>query len=159
HKDISTLQMDSHFLEIKNANNYGIMVDESKCNGIKNFLICFIFWSTIQNKPLAIMTHLKDIDRCDGKSVSQTVQKTIENAHIDIKKCLVWLTDNTAYMSGNQNGAIALFNKKTNSDIIRIGCGLYIMHIVYNNFEKATFGKLSSAIGFTQVAHHVIYAI
>lgn len=153
HKDISTLQMDSHLLEIKNADNYGIMVDESKRNGIKNFLICFMFWSTVQNKPLAMMTHLKDIDRCDGKSVSQAVQKTIENAHIDIKKCSVWLTDNTAYMSGNQNGAIALFNKETNSDVIRIGCGLHIMHIVYNNFEQATFGKLPSAIGFTRVAH------
>src|SRR6266542_3501975 len=96
HKDISTLQMDSHLLEIKNANNYGIMVDESKCNGIKSFLICFMFWSIIQNKPLAIMIHLKDIDSCDDRSVSQAVQKTIENAHIDIKKCSVWLRDNTA---------------------------------------------------------------
>jgi len=99
------------------------------------------------------MIHLKDIDSCDDRSVSQAVQKTIENAHIDIKKCSVWLRDNTAYMSGNQNGAIALFNKETNSDVIRIGCDLHIMHIVYNNFEQAAFGKLSSAIGFTQIAH------
>src|SRR5687768_3061098 len=103
-----------------------------------------MFWNTIQDKLLAIMTHLEHIDRCDGKSVSQAVQKAIKDVNIDIKKCSGWLTDNTAYMSGNQNGAIALFNKETNSDIMRIGCGLHIMHIVYNNFEKTAFGKLPS---------------
>ena len=66
------------------------MVNESKCNGIKNFLICFMFWSTVQNKSLAIIIHFKDINRCDGKSISQAIQKTIKNAHIDIKKCSVW---------------------------------------------------------------------
>lgn len=37
HKDILTLQMDSHLLKIKNANTYDIMMDELKCNGILNF--------------------------------------------------------------------------------------------------------------------------
>jgi len=65
--------MNLYLLKTKNANNYSIMVDESKHNRIKNFLIYFIFWNTIQNKLFAIMTHFKDINRCDSKSVSQAI--------------------------------------------------------------------------------------
>ncbi|CAG8615963.1 17792_t:CDS:2, partial [Funneliformis caledonium] len=51
------------------------------------------------NKPLAIMIYLKNIDKCNGKTVSQAIQKILENAYIDTKICSVWLIDNTAYMS------------------------------------------------------------
>ncbi|RIA81646.1 hypothetical protein C1645_836670 [Glomus cerebriforme] len=58
-----------------------------------------------------------------------------------------------SFMSDDHNGAIVLFNKMNESNSIRIGCGLHIMHIVFNNFEKVAFGKLSSTIGFTKIAH------
>ncbi|CAB4380068.1 unnamed protein product [Rhizophagus irregularis] len=153
HKDISQLYTNSIICEIQSVTNYGIMVNESKRGEIKNFLICFMFWNKTYNKPFATMTHLQNLDKCDGKSVAMAVQTTINNSSIDPKKCSVWLTDNTAYMSGDKNGAIVLFNRLTGSNSVRIGCGLHIMHIVFNNFENAAFGKLPSAIGFTKVAH------
>lgn len=56
-------------------------------------------------------------------------------------------------MSGDHNDAIVLFNNMTRFNSIRISCDLHIMHIVFNNFEKATFEKLSSTIGFTKVVY------
>ncbi|RIB28432.1 hypothetical protein C2G38_2157967 [Gigaspora rosea] len=84
---------------------YKIKAYESKRGEIKNFILSFMFWSFTHNEPLVTMTHLRDIDKCDGKSVSETVQIIMKNSQIDPNKCFAWLSDNTAYMSGNNNAA------------------------------------------------------
>src|SRR3954451_8804663 len=62
-------------------------------------------------------------------------------------------SDNTAYMSGNKKGAVVLYNKKTKSNSIRIGCGLHIIQIVMNHFEQTAFGKLPNNTGFSRQPH------
>ncbi|RIB11790.1 hypothetical protein C2G38_2102710, partial [Gigaspora rosea] len=52
-------------------------------------------------------------------------------------------TNNTSYMSGDKKGAVALFNKKTNGNSLRIGCGLHIIQIIMNHLEQEAFGALS----------------
>ncbi len=42
----------------------------------------------------------------------------IQKIGLDVKKCALWITDNTSYMSGDKKGAIVLFNKKTNGNSV-----------------------------------------
>ncbi|CAG8845241.1 14312_t:CDS:1, partial [Racocetra persica] len=39
------------------------------------------------------------------------------------------------------------------SRLFRIPCGIHVSHIIMNNFEEITFGKLSNAGGFSQKEH------
>ncbi|CAG8784175.1 1702_t:CDS:1, partial [Racocetra fulgida] len=46
-----------------------------------------------------INANLEHLQNCTSKSVSDTVLNSIINHGLDPKKCLAWVTDNTAYMS------------------------------------------------------------
>ncbi|CAG8857505.1 22332_t:CDS:1, partial [Gigaspora margarita] len=46
------------------------------------------------------------------ETVSNAIIKSIQKEGLDIMKCKLWTTDNTAYISSNKNGTVALFNKK-----------------------------------------------
>ena len=56
-------------------------------------------------------------------------------------------------MSGEKKGAVVLFNQNTNSNSIRIGCGLHIIQIILNNFEQEAFGTISNGTGFSRKPH------
>ncbi|CAG8857247.1 40221_t:CDS:2, partial [Gigaspora margarita] len=88
---------------------------------------------------------IKQVAQC--QSVANTVFSSIISYGLNPSKCLTWTTDNMAYMSGNQKGAVVQFNKKTNLNSTRIGCRMHIIHIVLTNFEDEAFGKLASLIG------------
>ncbi|CAG8674224.1 3462_t:CDS:2 [Gigaspora margarita] len=80
YKDIFKLSTDTYLNKIQNVTGYRIIVDKSKRGKIKNFILSFMFWSFTYNEPLVTMIHLRDIDKCDRKSVSETVQILIKNS-------------------------------------------------------------------------------
>jgi hypothetical protein len=93
------------------------------------------------------MASLKDIPRCNSETVSNIVIQSIQEDGLDITKCILWVTDNTAYMASNKKGGVTLFNKKTG--VNALGCGLHIMQIIFSHFEQAAFGTLSNSTGFS----------
>ncbi|PKC55071.1 hypothetical protein RhiirA1_504521 [Rhizophagus irregularis] len=153
HKDVSQLYINNNISQIANAPAFGVMVDESTRGEIKNFVLCYQVWSEKEQAPIVIMTSLKDIPRCNSETVSNEVIQSIREDGLDITKCILWVTDNTAYMASNKKGAVALFNKKTGLNALRIGCGLHIMQIILSHFEEAAFGKLSNSTGFSRKLH------
>lgn len=140
-------------MQIANALVFGIMVDESTCGEIKNFVFCYQVWSKKEQVPIVIMASLKDIPRCNSETVSNSVIQTIQENGLDIAKCVLWVTDNTAYMASNKKGAVALFNEKTSMNAFRVGCELHIMRIIFNYFEQKAFGILSNSTGFSRKLH------
>ena len=56
-------------------------------------------------------------------------------------------------MSGQVGGAVAKFNWLAKCNCIQIPCGLYVLHLILNNFEETAFGKLSTNIGFSKTWH------
>ncbi|RIB18709.1 hypothetical protein C2G38_2309564 [Gigaspora rosea] len=48
--------------------NYEIMLDESTRGETKQFIICLIFWDLDKEMPIAQVTHLKNIMRCNGQN-------------------------------------------------------------------------------------------
>ncbi|RIB15558.1 hypothetical protein C2G38_2192111 [Gigaspora rosea] len=153
HKNISHIQVNMMISQARRTANYGIMLDESTRGETKQFIICLMFWDLDKEMPIAQVPYLKKIMRCNSETVAKTVIQMLEASQLNLQNCSVWLTDNTAYLSGKDKGAIALFNKWTNSSTIRIGCGLHILHIILTNFEQEAFGKLSSTIGFQKTKH------
>ncbi|CAG8667886.1 18943_t:CDS:2, partial [Gigaspora margarita] len=99
---MSKLYIDTQINQLANASAYGIMVDESTRGEIKNFIMCYQFWNQSCQAPTAVMTHLQNILRCNADTISVTVVKYIERDGLDIAKCILWVTDNTAYMSGEK---------------------------------------------------------
>jgi|SRR5581483_1206667 len=71
------------------------------------------------------------------------------------------MTDNTSYMSGYQNGTVALFNKLNKINSFRISCGMHSAHIMMINFKNKAFGKLKVNTGFSNQKHpfNLIYLI
>ncbi|PKY52833.1 hypothetical protein RhiirA4_470718 [Rhizophagus irregularis] len=153
HEDVSQLYINNNISQIVNAPVFGIMVDESTRGEIKNFVLCYQVWSEKEQAPIVIMASLKDIPRCNSETVSNSVIQTIQENGLDIAKCVLWVTDNTAYMASNKKGAVALFNKKTGMNAFRVGCGLHIMQIIFNHFEQKAFGILSNSTGFSRKLH------
>jgi hypothetical protein len=153
HQDVSKLHVNAQICQVANAPVFGIMVDESTRGEIKNFIMCYQFWNQKTQMPTVVMTQLQNIKKCNAETVCDTVIENIKQDGLDITKCTLWTTDNTAYMSGSKGGAITLFNKKTGLNSLRIGCGLHIIQIVLNNFEQAAFGKLSNGTGFSKKPH------
>ena len=86
------------------------MADESTRGQKKIFLVCFSYWNNKLKEPALTLAKMKYIDRCTGIEVANTVIQTCEEYDFDPKKCNFWLTDNTAYMSGSNSGAVAGFN-------------------------------------------------
>src|SRR2546423_14030291 len=99
------------------------MVDESTRGDTKNFVVCFMYRDIKQNMPITTIVDLKDMNKCDAESVSESVIETCDNHNIDVKKCMVWLTANMAYLSEHLNGAIVEFNNPTEAKSLSIGYG------------------------------------
>ncbi|CAG8501112.1 13607_t:CDS:2 [Funneliformis mosseae] len=90
------------------------------------------------------MSSLKNISKCNSETVSNLIIQSIQENGLDITKCILLITDNTAYMSSNKNGAVSLFNKKTDTSAFQIGCSLHIMQIVLNHFEQEAFDQMDN---------------
>ncbi|CAG8531686.1 2437_t:CDS:2 [Rhizophagus irregularis] len=100
------------------------MVDESTRGQTKNFVLCYQFWNEKDQSPVAILAQLQHIPKCNADTVSETVIKNIQECGLEFKKCVLWVTDNTAYMSGEKKGAV-----------------------------QFAFGKLASNTGFSRQPH------
>ncbi|CAI2190562.1 12734_t:CDS:2 [Funneliformis geosporum] len=61
------------------------MVDESTCEEIKNFILCY-------------------------QTVSNSVAQSIQKDGLDTTKCILWVTDNTAYMASNKKETIEILS-------------------------------------------------
>ena len=153
HQEVANLEVNSTITKLSEVNSYGVMVDESTRGENKYLVIVFTFWSYVENFPIAKVIELKVISKCDSMTIATNVLNLIEEKKLDPKACSVWITDNTAYMSGKHNGAVLKYNRMSSSNATRIGCGLHIIHIVLTNFEQEAFGKRKNAIGFSRVAH------
>ena len=69
----------------------------------------FAYWNR-ERRPTITLTKRADIDRCKGIEIDNVVLKTCKKNNFDPTKCNYWLTDNAAYMSGLNTGAVAGFN-------------------------------------------------
>jgi hypothetical protein len=136
-----------------NAPAFGVMIDESTRGQTKNLVLCYQFWIEEDQLPVVLIAQLQNVIKCNAEVVSDVVVTHIQESGLDAKKCILWVTDNTSYMSGDKKGAIVLFNKKTNVNSIRIGCGLHIIQIIMNHFELNAFGTLSNSTGFLRKLH------
>lgn len=117
-------------------------------------------WTNKEFYTVAILAQLQDISRCNANTVSDTViDSSIQKCGLEPKKCALWVTDNTAYMAGDKKGAVVLYNKKTGSNSLRIGCGLHIIQIIMNHFEQVAFDKLPNNTGFQDNHILIIYFI
>ncbi|CAG8795367.1 15167_t:CDS:2, partial [Gigaspora margarita] len=129
HKDISELQFNKQIYQVMNALAFGIMLSN------------------------VIVAQLQNVIKCNANTVSDVIINHIQEYELDIKKCIIWTMDNTSYMSSDKKGAIALFNKKVNRNLLQIGCGLHIIQIIINHFEQEAFGILANTIGFSRKLH------
>ncbi|RIB00905.1 hypothetical protein C2G38_2128833 [Gigaspora rosea] len=118
----------------------------------KRYSLCLIFWNSTSNKPDFQELEMKDLANCTGKSVAQAIYSTLNYFNIDLQRCLIFISDNTNYMSGEFGGAITLFKKISGGKLFRIPCGIHVAHIIMNNFEEVAFGKLLNISGFSQKA-------
>ncbi|GET64031.1 hypothetical protein GLOIN_2v1761399 [Rhizophagus irregularis DAOM 181602=DAOM 197198] len=153
HQNVSKLHVNAQICQVANTSVFGIMVDESTRGETKNFVMCYQFWDQKNQTPAVVIRRLQDIQKCNAETVCDTVIENIKQDSLDLTKCVLWTTDNTAYMSGDKGGVITLFNKKTGLKSSRIGCGLHIIQIVLNHFELAAFRKLSNGTGFSKKSH------
>ncbi|RIB15105.1 hypothetical protein C2G38_2143741 [Gigaspora rosea] len=153
HQDVSELQFKEQINQIRNALTFGIMIDESTRGQIKNLVLCYQYWNENDQLPSVIVAQLQHVIKCNANTISDVVIKHIQECNLDVKKCTIWTTDNTSYMSGDKKGAVVLFNKKTNGNSLRIGCGLHIIQIIMNHFEQEAFGALSNSTGFSRKPH------
>lgn len=129
------------------------MVDESTRGQLKNLILCYQYWDEKNQLPNVIVAQLQNVIKCNANTVSDVIINHIQEYGLDIKKCIVWTTDNTSYMSSDKKGAVALFNKKVNGNSLRIGCGLHIIQIIMNHFEQEAFGTLANTTGFSRKPH------
>ncbi|CAG8503312.1 2581_t:CDS:2 [Gigaspora margarita] len=122
------------FSQIKQAPDFGIMVDKSIRGETKNL-------NEQNQSPIVLMKYLKNILRCNSETISNVVIESIQNEDLDAMKCIVWTTDNMAYMS---------FNKK-------VGCRLHIMQIVLNHFEQEAFRIISAEFSQNPHSYNLLY--
>ncbi len=113
-KEISELKT-NEFLHCNNSKFYtlGILADESTRGSAKVFIICFMYWNETKNLPDVSLVEMKDLITCDAKTVAQTIIDTCNKYSIDIRICQTFLSDNTNYMAGKNNGAVKLFAEIT----------------------------------------------
>ncbi|CAG8577621.1 28727_t:CDS:2 [Gigaspora margarita] len=121
--NVSELYVTTQISQIAQALAFVIMVDESTHGEIKNLAICYQAWNKQKQTPTVTMVHLKNIFKCNSETISNSVIESIQKEGLDVTKCILWTTDNTAYMSSNKNGAIALFNRKTDGKLIQLPHG------------------------------------
>ncbi|CAG8733283.1 35585_t:CDS:1, partial [Gigaspora margarita] len=69
---------------------------------VKNLIICYQFWNEKEHLPNVIVAQLQNIMKYNADTISNTVIKHIQEYNIDIKKCMVWPTNNTSYMSSKK---------------------------------------------------------
>ncbi|RIB05986.1 hypothetical protein C2G38_2218178 [Gigaspora rosea] len=139
HKDILKLHISVQINQLANASAYRIMVNKSTRGETKNFIMCYQYWNQNCQAPVVVMVHLQSILRCNADTISDTVIKCIKSDGLDIKKCILWVTDNTAYMSGGKKGATDKpFN--INSQIIK---NLYIglLRFYYEQYQLPLCSK------------------
>ncbi|CAG8792711.1 29045_t:CDS:2, partial [Racocetra persica] len=105
----------NHPKEASRFFSYGIMADKSIWGEMKVLIICFSYWNNVKNKPIISVAKLTDITQCNTKIVSNMVFETCKQKEIDPQKYHFWLTDNTAYISSENNGAVAKFNSLATS--------------------------------------------
>ncbi|RIB30907.1 hypothetical protein C2G38_2151499 [Gigaspora rosea] len=86
HHDISNFCITTQISQIKQASVFGIMVDESTRGETKNLVICYQAWNEQNQSPIALMTHLKNILRCNSETVSNVVIESIQNEGLDAMK-------------------------------------------------------------------------
>ncbi|CAB4406047.1 unnamed protein product [Rhizophagus irregularis] len=96
---------------------------------------------------------MKDVLRCNADTMSTQALQICNETSMDPKNCHFWLTDNTAYMASKTGGAVAKFNKISQSQSFRIPCGLHAVHIALMNFENAAFGKIDAIKGLSLKEH------
>ncbi|CAI2192359.1 8331_t:CDS:2, partial [Funneliformis geosporum] len=70
------------------------MVDESTCEEIKNFILCYQVWSEKEQTPIVIMASLKDIPKYNSKIVSNIVAQSIQEDGLDTTKCIFYNSNN-----------------------------------------------------------------
>ncbi|CAG8712283.1 10641_t:CDS:2 [Dentiscutata erythropus] len=97
------------------AYSYGVMADESTRGDKKVFLVCFAYWNKHKNQLMITLAKIIDLNKCSGAIIAKTVKETYKENNLDPALCGFWLTDNTAYMSGNKSGAIVKFNLQANA--------------------------------------------
>jgi hypothetical protein len=132
---------------------YGIMADESTQGEKKILIICFSYWNFVKNRPIIIVVKIKDVLRCNADTASTQALQICNETSMDPKNCHFWLTDNTAYMASKTGGAVAKFNKISQSQSFQIPCGLHAVHIALMNFENAAFGKIDAIKGLSLKEH------
>ncbi|CAB4435112.1 unnamed protein product [Rhizophagus irregularis] len=163
HKEVSAINLRKQCEVVKKSEyfTFGIMADESTRGDCKLFVICFMYWDSNANVPKITLLELKNLNQCTGAVVSQIVTESCKQHNLDPSTCQTWVTDNTAYMSGNKNGAMVLFNKENKTNSFRISCGMHSAHIMMINFENKAFGKLKVNTGFSNQKHpfNLIYLV
>ena len=112
YQDISKLHVDTQIYQAITASSFGILVDESTRGETKNFVLCYQYWNHKDQAPVVTVAHLEDIPNCNADTVSDTVIKYIQQDGLDFAKCALWVTDNTAYMSGEKKVRLFFLTKK-----------------------------------------------
>ncbi|CAG8718201.1 35555_t:CDS:2, partial [Racocetra persica] len=145
-KEIAALSLNQNLPKDTSSRffGYSIMANESTREEKKILIICFSCWDINKLKSTITIVKVTDITCCNAETVSTTVFETCKEKGIDSQKWHYWVTDNTAYMSSEANGAIAKFNSLAISQSFRIPCGLHATHIALMNFKNMVFGKLDS---------------
>jgi hypothetical protein len=119
HKQIANFYLDSSFLCKMNESkffSFGIIADESTQEEQKIFVICFMFWNTTINIPDFILLNIEDILYCNANTIANTIAQTFQKYSLIPTQCLIFLTDNTNYMSGKTGGAVTKFNQITGAN-------------------------------------------
>ncbi|RIB24662.1 hypothetical protein C2G38_2139166 [Gigaspora rosea] len=135
HQDVSELQFKEQINQIRNALTFGIMIDESTRGQIKNLVLCYQYWNENDQLPSVIVAQLQHVIKCNANTISDVVIKHIQECNLEVKKCTIWTTDNTSYMSGDKKGAVVLFNKKTNGNSLRIDLYDGLLGYHYNQYQ------------------------
>ncbi|CAG8853368.1 40072_t:CDS:1, partial [Gigaspora margarita] len=121
-KEIAILHLNENQPQSWNCPNYGygLTADESK-RGDKKILVTGIsFWNIQKDKPMLSILGIENLIHCNSDTVSSNVAKICNQNDINTKQCHFWLTDNTAYMSSEKNGAVKKFNTLSQTKAIHI---------------------------------------
>jgi len=112
HQDISKLHVDTQIYQAITASSFGILVDESTRGETKNFVLCYQYWNHKDQAPVVTVAHFEDIPNCNADTVSDTAINYIQQDGLDFAKGALWVTDNTAYMSGEKKARLFFLTKK-----------------------------------------------
>ncbi|CAG8814439.1 30574_t:CDS:2, partial [Gigaspora margarita] len=120
HLDVLESYFNKLIDQAKKASIFGLMIDKSTRGQTKYLVLCYQFWYEKDQMPVVMVAQLQTIIKCNAEVVSDTVIIYILKSGLDIKKCVLWVTNNTSYLLGEKKGAISLFNKKTNTSSLWI---------------------------------------